>query len=727
MAPPAWAAALLLNPWFRTLIAGSGFFADSYDLFITDGVGNILKNLGPTVTVNYTYATQAGTQTKIVYFNSLCDNTIANDFGRKCMPVQWSYADNAWVPRTDTTYQEQMQPRYQTQTAALKNEINNAALIGSILGQVGFGFMGDIFGRKGSFVITSLLIILGTLGSATSSAGQTVANCAPLQLGDWTAFGSNHCEPSSSMNDVYIQLAIWRGIMGFGVGGEYPLASTIGSEAATTAGRGRAVLSIFSMQGWGKLTASIVNYGVIATSTYFGGPWQLDAAWRFSLAFGCVFNLLTIYFRWHMHESAIYKNMRKHELELKHEQQAPHHHKAPAGSQPSTPALTDAPAAAPTPAADAQPPEGGKEGAIMAAAPVEPAADGAAAPHAEQRHLHLPHLHMPHLHVPHVHTPEPLSIGISLKALWEFRYTLIGTASTWFLIDVTFYGQSLMNTTVVNGAVANTAGQSLMVALRNSLAGTIFIMLIALPGYWFAIAFIDKVGRYNLTQMGFFASAVCFAVLCGYNGTDGLGPPGQAAVAGFTIVYGLTYFFANFGPNSTTFLMPSEAFPTRIRSTAHGISAACGKLGATAGSYGLLDLYNSYCVSTLDQNGNRLCTNKSPQWQTAHGVIAVMGVCVGVSLAGNIMTTLFVRRDIGKASLQEVDASSKVLKKFDDDNAAKAAAAVAAADAAADPEAPPAAAAGGSALGSVPASPAHKAAESEAAAVAAPATVTASA
>ena len=39
-------------------------------------------------------------------------------------------------------------------------------------------------------------------------------------------------------------------------------------------------------------------------------------------------------------------------------------------------------------------------------------------------------------------------------------------------------------------------------------------------------------------------------------------------------------FFQNFGPNTTTFIVPGEAFPTRYRSTAHGISAASGKLGA---------------------------------------------------------------------------------------------------------------------------------------------------
>jgi len=48
----------------------------------------------------------------------------------------------------------------------------------------------------------------------------------------------------------------------------------------------------------------------------------------------------------------------------------------------------------------------------------------------------------------------------------------------------------------------------------------------------------------------------------------------------FVFLYCLANFFQNFGPNTTTFVIPGEIFPTRYRSTAHGISAASGKLGA---------------------------------------------------------------------------------------------------------------------------------------------------
>lgn len=42
----------------------------------------------------------------------------------------------------------------------------------------------------------------------------------------------------------------------------------------------------------------------------------------------------------------------------------------------------------------------------------------------------------------------------------------------------------------------------------------------------------------------------------------------------------LTQFFFNFGANSTTFIVPAELFPTRVRGFAHGFSAAAGKGGA---------------------------------------------------------------------------------------------------------------------------------------------------
>lgn len=53
-----------------------------------------------------------------------------------------------------------------------------------------------------------------------------------------------------------------------------------------------------------------------------------------------------------------------------------------------------------------------------------------------------------------------------------------------------------------------------------------------------------------------------------------------AHVKAFQAMYFLSSFFNQFGPNAVTFLVAAEVYPTPIRATAHGFSAACGKLGA---------------------------------------------------------------------------------------------------------------------------------------------------
>ena len=57
-------------------------------------------------------------------------------------------------------------------------------------------------------------------------------------------------------------------------------------------------------------------------------------------------------------------------------------------------------------------------------------------------------------------------------------------------------------------------------------------------------------------------------------------------MSNFIALYALTFFFANWGPNSTTYILPSELFPARFRSSAHGFCAAMGKAGAITGVFG---------------------------------------------------------------------------------------------------------------------------------------------
>jgi PHS family inorganic phosphate transporter-like MFS transporter len=79
------------------------------------------------------------------------------------------------------------------------------------------------------------------------------------------------------------------------------------------------------------------------------------------------------------------------------------------------------------------------------------------------------------------------------------------------------------------------------------------------------------------------ATAALYAIWAGVNDT--------ARPGGLIALFALSQFTLNFGPTVTTFLLPVELFPTRVRGTAHGISAASGKCGAvlTAFAFGTIN------------------------------------------------------------------------------------------------------------------------------------------
>lgn len=112
--------------------------------------------------------------------------------------------------------------------------------------------------------------------------------------------------------------------------------------------------------------------------------------------------------------------------------------------------------------------------------------------------------------------------------------------------------------------------------LYNTAIGNLIIVLAgAVPGYWVTVATVDTLGRKPIQLGGFIILTILFIIM-GF-AYDKLGQNGLLAI------YVLAQFFFNFGPNSTTFIVPGECFPTRYRSTSHGISAASGKIGSIIG------------------------------------------------------------------------------------------------------------------------------------------------
>lgn len=162
---------------------------------------------------------------------------------------------------------------------------------------------------------------------------------------------------------------------------------------------------------------------------------------------------------------------------------------------------------------------------------------------------------------------------------------LIGTMSTWFLLDIAFYSQNLTQKDIfpAMGLINKDVDMN---AIREVFETSRAMFVIALfgtfPGYWFTVFFIEKLGRHKIQLTGFFMMSI-FMFIIGVK-YDYLKNENKNL---FALLYGLTFFFANFGPNSTTFVLPAELFPTRVRSTCHAISAAAGKAGAMVGAFGI--------------------------------------------------------------------------------------------------------------------------------------------
>ena len=75
---------------------------------------------------------------------------------------------------------------------------------GTVIGQVGFGWLADVVGRKRMYGLELIIIIVATLAQALSSA-------------------------SAALSIVGV-IIFWRVMMGIGIGGDYPLSSIITSE-----------------------------------------------------------------------------------------------------------------------------------------------------------------------------------------------------------------------------------------------------------------------------------------------------------------------------------------------------------------------------------------------------------------------------------------------------------------------------------------------------------------
>ena len=346
-------------------------------------------------------------------------------------------------------------------SAAQIGLVASAALFGAVIGPVIFGVIGDKFGRKSAYWLTVTILIIGALGSATSLD--------------------------------YIQLVIWRFVLGIGIGGDYPLSATIVAEYSNKKDRGKMIASTFAMQGFGLVAGVGIGFLLLSTGL------SVSIIWRLLLAFGAIPTLLILKQRTKILETPWFNLMK---------------------------------------------------GSTSYAKTTDSSAPRKALFHASS--------------IPS-RRPPAISFRRFIKTKWQI---VLGTSLTWFLMDISYYG-----TAIFTPYLAMLFGFSGIFA--STQISALILILAAVPGYWVAVALIDKQGRKSMQVIGFLAMGLCFMLLF-LSGNALL----TGSMVSFFAIYGLSFFFTNYGPNTTTYVYPTELYPTSLRARGHGIAAMSGKLGA---------------------------------------------------------------------------------------------------------------------------------------------------
>ena len=151
----------------------------------------------------------------------------------------------------------------------------------------------------------------------------------------------------------------------------------------------------------------------------------------------------------------------------------------------------------------------------------------------------------------------------------NFGIRLVGASSSWLLWDISFYGNKLFQSSFL---LALTGDQT---TLLQFMVAAFVNATVSLLGYYGAAILIDNPkygGRLQLQAGGFLITGILF-LICGFTFD-------RLSNGMLVLLYLLSGFFGQLGPNATTFIIPAEIFPTEMRTFCHGICAASGKVGA---------------------------------------------------------------------------------------------------------------------------------------------------
>jgi MFS family permease len=171
-----------------------------------------------------------------------------------------------------------------------------------------------------------------------------------------------------------------------------------------------------------------------------------------------------------------------------------------------------------------------------------------------------------------------------LASLFKPRYirNTVLSSVPWFLMDIATYGIGIF-TPIILGAMAFSGhGLNTIASDFKATEGAAFLDIFLALGFLLNILLIEKWGRIKLQLFGFGGMAIGLLVLA----VSSILPAGHA-LSMFLLFSGFTIFnlLMNMGPNATTFILPAELYPTKMRATGHGFAAAIGKIGAAVGIF----------------------------------------------------------------------------------------------------------------------------------------------
>ncbi|KAI9851420.1 MAG: Inorganic phosphate transporter pho84 [Thelocarpon superellum] len=396
--------------------------------------------------------------------------------------------------------------------------LNIATLGGSIIGQLLFGIFADMYGRRKMYGLELVITIGATLALAMCGSGAA----GNMSLLGWLLF--------------------WRLIVGIGIGADYPLSGVITAEMAPEESRGLMLAIVFFCQPLGQTFATVVS--IVATAAY--GPHvpsaatlascgtdagcmaTVDSVWRWVIGFGVVPAVVAVFFRLTIPESPRYT------LDVVQN-----------GQQ----AVTDA------------------QGFFMSRED------------APQDSLQLTAHDLPSEESAMVLPEQSWADAKEYFLVQGNIKTLIATSVTWMLLDLPFFGLGLNSPRIiallwldtpqpgdsVYEQLMNNATHSLVVASTGALIGSLILFLI-----------VERLPRKWIQFWGFVALAVMFIVI----GSTFQHLLSNNLAGAIIPLYVICQILFNCGPNSTTYIIAAEVFPTRYRCTCVGISAAFGKLGS---------------------------------------------------------------------------------------------------------------------------------------------------